>query len=389
MRQDAEINVNHGQFVYDESSSPLPSAAAEIVDSRIYDADIPDFAGSELDRLYGSLYSSLSHFRINGGLEDASTYISERNGKPAVILLFRIERRNARVINEGMRLRAEDVERFCVNLFQRYPLVTSVTFHAVRIVNTERRISCVQQRFFCAEDFVADLPDSAEAYLAMLGNATRKNLKRHRNRLERAFPDFSFRVDEKDAIREDDVRRIIAFNRVRMAQKQKASFIDEEETQRILQLVKTCGTVSIVTIGGELAAGAIAVRIGDSVISKVNAHDSRYDDYRLGMLCCYLTVCAAIEAGARRFHFGHGRYDYKTALLGAHETYDHLVLYRSRLQQLRDGRRALGIALSGYRVEGSRWLLDKIERDSGAGWNVMRKALAAWRARKQRGATAT
>jgi hypothetical protein len=389
MRHEAETNVKHGQFACDESSSTLSSAAADMLDSRIYDAGVPDFAGPELDRLYGSLYSSLSHFRLNGGLEDSSTYIFERNGKPAVIFLFRIERGNVHVINEGMHLRAEDVERFCVSLFQRYPLVTSVTFHAVRIMDTERRMPYVQQRFFCAEDFVADLPDSAETYLGMLGSATRKNLKRHRNRLERTFPDFSFRVDEKDAIREDDVRRIVAFNRMRMAQKQKESFIDEEETQRILRLVKACGTVSIVTIDGELAAGAIAVRIGDSVISKVNAHDSRYDDYRLGMLCCYLTVCAAIEAGARRFHFGHGRYDYKTALLGAHETYDHLVLYRSRLQLLRDGRRALGTALSGCRVEGSRWLLDKIERDSGAGWGVMRKALHVWRARKQRGAAAT
>jgi hypothetical protein len=388
MRQKAETSVNGEQFSYGDSLSIPSSIASEKPDSRIYDAHVPAFAEPELDRLYGSLYSSLSHFRLNGGLEDASTYVFERNGKPAVILLFRIERGNAQVINEGMRLRSEDIERFCACLFQRYPLVTSVTFHAVRIIDTERRIPYVQQRFFCAEDFVADLPESADAYLGRLGSATRKNLKRHRNRLERSFPDLSFRVDEKDAIREDDVRRIIAFNRVRMAQKQKESFIDEEETQRMLRLVKACGKVSIMTIGGELVAGAIAVRIGDSVISKVNAHDSRYDDYRLGMLCCYLTVCAAIEAGAHRFHFGHGRYDYKTALLGAHETFDHLVLYRSRLQLLRDGRRALGTALSGYRVEGSRWLLERIERDNGAGWGVMRKALGAWRARKQRGAAA-
>ncbi|WP_158597951.1 GNAT family N-acetyltransferase [Noviherbaspirillum saxi] len=335
-----------------------------------------------MDRLYGSLYSSLSHFRTCDNLDGVNTYVAREGSRVSAIFLYRVAGKSIQVINEGMRLSAEDVSRFCDALFARYGRNVNVSFHAVQIDGPV--LPFTQQRFFCTEDFVATLPDSADAYLASLGSATRKNIKRHKNRLERAFPDLQYRLDAKEAAKEEDVRDVIALNRIRMAQKSQASFIDEDETQRILRIVRACGKVFSVRIDGRLAAGAIVLQIGDSVISKVNAHDARYDDYRLGMLCCYLAVCAAIESGAKRFHFGHGRYEYKTALLGKHEYYDHVAIYRSRLHMLLHARQATRIAYDGYRFEASRWLLDRIDTGDGQGWALLRQALAVWRSRKHR-----
>jgi hypothetical protein len=354
----------------------------------LYENQIPACIESELDLLYGALYSSLSYFRCRTDMAGTSTYVARRGGRISAIFLFRREEDGTiRVLNEGMRLPADEVRRFAHYLFASSPGVGAIAFHAVQI--DEGPLPWPHQRFFCTEDFIADLPDSADAYLARLGSATRKNLKRHRNRLERDFPSFRHEVREKQDVDEAQVRAIIKMNRVRMMSKNKVSFIDEEETQHILRLVRECGMVCAVTIDGHLCAGAIVFHVGRSFISKVNAHDMRYDDYRLGMLSCYLAVCEAIARGATRFHFGHGKYEYKSALLGEFQGYDHLALYRSPWHLLRHCGMAWRTARDGWRMKLSLWLQHKLENETGWGWDAARKARERLRERRRRRTSAS
>jgi hypothetical protein len=357
----------------------LEVASAEIT---VYENQVPDFIGSELDRLYGTLYSSLCYFQTCGDLTGVSTYVARREGAVTAIFLFRRDDEKIVVVNEGMCLRTEEVAEFVRHVFSAFHPVGRIVFHAVK--TDGGNIPFVHHRSFCAEDFIVRLPQTKEAYLARLGPATRKNIKRHKNRLERDFPSFRCRTYPGHEADEHQLRQLIELNRIRMAMKGMASFIDEEEAQRIIRLVRQCGEVLIATIDDRLCGGVIFYRIGKNHISKVIAHDLQYDSYRLGMVCCYLAICDAIARGAKHFHLGHTRYEYKIALLGEFERFDHIVVYRSARELARHGRTALKQVLAGYSLQMNRWLLQKIQHENRFFWRLARRTLNAWRTVKKR-----
>lgn len=364
----------------DNAKGPAEDAIA------IYENQVPAFVEAELERLYGTLFSTLAYFRACGGLDGVKTYVARRNGVVSAVFLFRREGERVQMINEGMVLDADEIRRFAQHMFHAPDPAGVIVFHAVQTASTLD--GYLHQRYFCAEDFIVELPDTPEAYLARLGSATRKNIKRHKNRIERDFPSFQHRMVDGRTVDEQHVRTIIELNRARMAGKNKASFIDESVTQEILRLTRECGVVYLATIDGRVCAGTIIFRVGSSYISKVNAHDPRYDDYRLGMVCCYLGVCAAIGEGARRFHFGQGRYEYKVALLGEHHGFDRIVLYRSPLHLLLNAKTAYSSAAAGYRLRANRWFLHGTAHGTSLFWRAAARGLDMWRARKRTQKTA-
>lgn len=308
----------------------------------LYEDEVPPFAEAELERLYGTIFSSLAHFRIYGGAENASTYVVQAGGKVITLLLFMRDKNKVRVVNEWIGVGAEELDRFASHIFARFASVSVITFHAV--LPDIGRFSRPYQTLTCGENIRVALPGDVDTYIARLGGATRKNIRRHRNRFERTFPSFRFAVYRKDEVDERDLRAIIRFNHARMAGKGMVSTIDETKTQALIRMVRERGFVTVVIIDGRVCAGAITFRIGDTCVSRVNAHDPAYDDHRLGMICCFLTICEAIRDGAKHFDFLWGQYEYKTALLGVrHDLFD-LVVYRSSLHQALNSGLALRIA---------------------------------------------
>lgn len=312
------------------------AADAASVSITWHENEIPAFAEAALERIYGSIFSSLAHFRIHGGAENAGCWVSRSDADITDILLFRREGRSIHVINEWIKFDEQDIRRFADSAFARYPTVDRISFHAIEL--DVERLPYPGQRFNCTDDSVVSLPDSADAYFAQLGKATRKNIKRYLTRLRQDFPDFRYQVYEAGAIEEEHVRAIIGLNRLRMANKNKVSGIDEREADRMLQLLKLKGMVGVATTGGRLCAGALTYRIGDNYFSFVRAHEPQYDNYRLGLIGGYLLISECIARGGKEFHFMWGREEHKALLLGVQKEFDHLTLYRSRLHYLRDSR---------------------------------------------------
>jgi hypothetical protein len=352
------------------------------VDIAVHDNEVPAFIGTELDRLYGALYSSLACLRIGGSLTGVSTYIARRNGVPAAIFLFRREGEKIQVVNEGMRLDAHEVDRFARHMFATFDFVKVIAFHAVQ--TNARYIPLLHQSAFCAEDYIAALPATPQAYFASLGSATRKNIKRHQHRLEREFPSFNHCLFERGDADERYIRQLIEFNRLRLARKNISLDIDEDETRQIIRLVQQTGAVLAASIDGRLCGGSILYMIEKNWISRLNAHDPAFDAYRLGTLCCYLAVCKAIESGAEHFHFGNTWFDYKTALLGELQTFDHIALYRSPGALMRHAGMALKTACGGYALTTNRWVFHHVGTSNTLPWRVAGRMLAAWRAAKFR-----
>lgn len=301
--------------------------SAENIEIKCYANEVPAFVEGELDRLYGSLYSSFANFRVAGGVPRASTFLLHCAGQTRALFLFRSEADRLEVLNEGMLLKPDEINAFARFAFENYPDAKKISFRAVLAPFESLRFPF--HRSMCSEDIIIDLPESPAAYTARLGASTRKTIKYRLNRLKKKFPTFRFDCHEKQAVREEHVRQVIEFNRARMGEKNKTSVIDDAETDCILSLVRESGFVGIVSIDGRVCAGTITYRIGANHFSRVNAHDPEYNEYRLGMLCCYLTICACIERGARRFHLFHGRYEYKYMLGGTLHLLDNILVYRS------------------------------------------------------------
>jgi hypothetical protein len=307
-------------------------AISSMIEISYYKNEIPSFAEAEMEYMYGSLYSTPAYFRAYGGAENADTYVARKDGSIKAIFMFRVEGSLVRVLNEGMRSAPDELERFINFVFATYPDVTAIVFNAVSpmLRHFWRPYQCV----VCTDDIVITLDASTDRYLSRLGNATRKNIRRHRNKLERMYPSFRFRAHAGATVDERIVRDIVALNQRRMTVKGKVSSLDEAETQRIVRLVRERGIVTAATIDDQVVAGAIVVRIGDCFCSLVNAHDPQYDAHRLGTICCFLTICESIERGGNRFDLMWGHYDYKTALLGEHRYLYRMIIYRSRVHQV-------------------------------------------------------
>ena len=333
----------------------VATIAAHDISITCYDNDVPSFVEAEMDRLYGNIFSSLLEFRVYGWVAGTtSTYVVSRGGQIITLLMFKRDHGRIQVLNETIRLDAEDMQRFANFVFQRYPDVQTISFKAIETDGGD--LGFPHQRFNHLEDITLRLPTTTEQYLASLGKNTRRNIKRYTDRLMRTFPSCRFEVYEGNAVREEDVRAMIQFNHDRMADKNIVSVIDEEETRRIIRLVKGCGLVGIMTIDGQIAAGALSYRAGSNYFLNVLAHAPRYDDYWVGFLCCYRTICECIERGGTEFHFLWGRYDYKFTLGAVRRDLDNVTLYRSWIHVARHAALALQQARDGYARQAKLWV---------------------------------
>jgi len=329
-----------------------------------YENSVPSFIEAEMERLYAHVHSSIAQFRVYGDLVDTTcTYAVHRDGRLTTALLFRPEKNEVRVLNEQIHIDAEELGRFARHIFSTYKAVNVITFHAIHPETST--LSFPYLCFNCTEDIVVTLPESRDKYLASLGKNTRRNIKRYMDRLLRCFPTFRYDFYDCAAVNEQHLRQVIDFNRARMAGKQKVSTIDDEEAERIIRLAKACGMVGIATIDGRICAGGIGYRAGDNYFLNVIAHDPAYDNYWIGILCCYLSICECIARGWKEFHFLWGRYDYKFALGAAQRDLDHLVIYRSRMHLVLNGFSALQIACKGYVRMAKFWALDQEKQAAG------------------------
>jgi hypothetical protein len=316
---------------------------------------VPWFVEKEMERLYENIFSSLVQFKIYGAVVGhMNTYVVRKGDQIITIFLFFRENGKVRVLNEVIRIDEEDIRRFTEYIFTTYKSTTVISFKAVE--TNISRLTFPYQRFNYSEDIVLALPATSKEYLAMLGKNTRRNIKRYTDKLMRDFPSFKYRVCVKEEVDKRHIRDIIRLNRERMAGKNKASLIDDDETDHIIDLVSECGVVGIAEIDGRVCAGTISYRVGSNYFLSVLAHDPGYDDYWLGILCCYLTICECIARDGKDFHFLWGQYEYKYTLLATPRNLDHLNVYRSYGHFLGHAGFALGCAYEGYKRRLTQWL---------------------------------
>ncbi len=351
--------------------------------TQFYDRQIPEFAESALEALYGALYSSLPQLSL-GDMRSVGTYAASECGNLRALFLHARKGRELRVINEGMSIDSADAEAFAKEVFIREPEVDRIRFHAVRI--TGRPLLCLSRQAPVTEDIVLDLPEDEATYMASLGKSTRKTLRQN---LARAG-DLVHAIVPGDEAGAELIDTIIGFNRARMAGKRRTSALDARASEQLMSLVRARGMVGTVSIHGRLCAGTLACRIGDDVYSLVNAHDPAFDQWGMGNVSRHLMIVAAIRAHARRFHLLGGHFASKRSSGAQRIRLDELRIYRSRRAMLADTAGVLAMALrsADYRLRAA---LDDVESHppvtgkpfaAGSGIRLVKDALQALRRMK-------
>ena len=310
------------------SGASMPGQTAETISIACHDNEIPAFVEVELERLYGNLFSSPSQFRVYGGLTpDTSTYIARSGDVIISIFLFRHQKRNVQVINEGMKIEGEELRIFSDYIFNRFKSVNFISFHAVEAQIDQ--FSFPLQRFNCPAEVVLNLPATQHDYLAALGKNPRRNVKRYMEQLIRTFPSFRMDFYEGSTAREDQICKIIDLNRARMECTKKVYVRSAEEVQRIISLTRAVGLVGVAMIEDSICGGTLGYHVGSNYIFKIISHDPQYDNYSIGMLSTYLTISECIARGYKQFNFMDGNNEYKRLLGGVLRNLEQLSIYRS------------------------------------------------------------
>ena len=259
------------------------------------------------------------------------------------------------VLNEGMKVDEKSLHDFAHYVFSRWQETTLIMFQAVQA--KFETFSYPVQRHECTAQVTMSLPATEEAYLASLGKNMRRNIRRYLKRLQQDHPDFEFQVYGPQQISREQLQEIFRLSRTRITGLNRSFALDDEE-EKIFDLARMRGLVGVATIGGKVCGGMIGFRVGDTYFAKVLGHDAAYKDYSLGVLCCYLMAARCIELGCREFNFMWNEYPYKTALGGRRHSLERLIIYRSRMQRVRNSTFAARVAMDAWRFKVSS-LLDK------------------------------
>lgn len=318
---------------------------------------IPPFAETELARLYGHIHSSLAFFKTSRPTESVGTYVAWQGDRPIAMLVFQCKNGKVDVYNEMISISEEEIHRFACHVFEHFSKVDIISFKALQ--SDLKRLPFPFQRHNSKENWVIDLPATPDEYTARLGKATRENVRRYRKRLVRDYPSFNHQVHINDEIDEQNAREIIELSKVRISSKKKKFGIDDEEAQRIFRLAKECGIANVMRIDDRLCAGTLSYCVGSEHLAEVVAHDTHYNEYRLGTLCYYVTICESITRGAKRFHMGGGRNEYKTRLLGVRQDMDRLEIYRSYRHMMLNPHRVLKTTIQASVRRVKVWLLER------------------------------
>ena len=344
--------INDNQSARTDSRIEMPPADVEIKSNGFtflfYDNRIPFFVGVHLEVLYESIFTSIARFEIYNAASNASTYIVCKDGEVKAVILFRRCRNEVKVYNEQIKIPGEEIYRFANAIFSRFTSVGVITFYAIH--TDVQRIRFPFRKYSCLEDIVLELPSTPQEYLSSLGKNMRTDIKRYMQKFQRSFPSFRFEVYLKQAVSEQNIRDIIRMSSARMELKKQLSYHNEQKTQQLIRLVKIYGIVGVASTENGTCAGVICLRIGENYFMHVIAHDPQYDEFRLGKLCCYLSICDAISRGGKLYHFGWGQFSYKYKMLGINYDLERVHVYRSHIQLVIDGRRVfISIAVTCMR----------------------------------------
>ena len=280
-----------------------------------------------LERCHENVFCTAARCAALPADAEVGCYVALRDGIPATGVLYRREGGAITVLSELFAIGGEALEQMVRWLLVRHAGVHLIHFPAVAA--PPWRLPFPSQRYGATEDLVISLPGTPEAYLASLGPNTRAAIRRAQKTVARQAPDMAFSFHGPDTIDPADVAALVELNCLRLARKGQSPSHTADSLAMLESMLGSYGCVLYARSGGRVRAGVACTHVGRHAYMHVIAHDPGFDQARLGLLCCFMSICESIRRGMREYHLLSGRYDYKRRLLGQQRDFDHIVVYRS------------------------------------------------------------
>ncbi|MGF6272818.1 CelD/BcsL family acetyltransferase involved in cellulose biosynthesis [Massilia sp. UYP11] len=304
----------------------LASGAARH-DAVLVGRPFPPSLGALLEQCYENVFCTEARCAALPADAEVACYVAQRDGIPVMGVLYRREGRAITVLSEQFAIDGGALEQMVRCLFSRHQGVHLIHFPAVQAPRRRMPFPC--QRYGATEDLVISLQGTPETYLASLGPNTRVAIRRAQRMLARQAPDLAFSFHGPDTIDPADVAALVELNCLRLRHKGQSPSHTADSLATLESMLGAYGCMLLARSGGRIRAGVACTHVGRHAYMHVIAHDPEFDQARLGLLCCFMSICESIRRGMREYHLLSGRYDYKRRLLGQLRDFDRIVVYRS------------------------------------------------------------
>lgn len=287
----------------------------------------PDYVARRLEDRYENVFCTMARVPEEVLQGAASAYVAYDGESPGTIILYRQQGRRITVLNDYLSLRCEELEGMARHLFEEHPSVDVVCLASVAM---ERKpLAYPSQRFNATEDLVITLPRVTEDYFSALGPNTRSAIRKCQKFVAATKPPVEFVFYDKGTVGIERIEQLVELSRLRITSKNEVPRHTEGSIAQLWRMVDAYGLTLVARMEGKIVGGVICTHVGKHVYMHVITHDRGFDAARLGLLCCYLSICEAIRRGAHEYHLLSGKYDYKYRLRGVQLDYDKVLIYRS------------------------------------------------------------
>jgi CelD/BcsL family acetyltransferase involved in cellulose biosynthesis len=331
----------------------------------IYQGSIPEGLADDLERLYGSLFSTIDWFETHDDARPDGACVLER---PSHVLMFRRDGDTVEVLNKTFEIAPRDAWRACAALFRAFPGARRIH---VEVMCPPQELRVPMRVLYTTDHMIIDLPGSTDEYYQSLGRSTRRNLRSARNRLRREHPDAETRVLRPGEGAVELLDEFLRWKRDRFRDKGRTTYWDDDPRleKRFLELLRRRGEAHVLEIAGRRAAINFVFPVGDTICAQESSFDPGYTRLDLGLLSQYETVLNAIEQGARRMNLLWGSEAHKQHFGAVAHRATALSVFRSQAARLWSldeamdvGRRRLRKASEAYYWKSRRASRDKVER---------------------------
>jgi len=264
-----------------------------------------------VEELYQSTFATEAYANIyHPGAPKYVLSLRGENKELKHLLIFEKKGKRINVFSGMCSIEHKDLELMCKACFDKFKKVNRISF--INLYNQPEISTYPNFISWFSDDYIIDLPDEIEEYRRhILAKNMKRNLNSSINRAKRDFPDFDFEIIEKEEVKKELIEKASGFNRIRMKEKGRVPGLSEKKTRQLYELTQNYGYVSRIIVEGKVAAVIINTVVGEELYFHVISHNPKYNYYRLGQVCLYLTIEHFIEKGGDKFHLLWGEFTYK------------------------------------------------------------------------------
>jgi hypothetical protein len=259
--------------------------------------------------LYGSFRCSPGNLAAFSTIQPEGACVLDT---PEHVLLFAVRGERIIVLNQVFAIGPAEASRAFRALFRALPGARLIH---VQLMFPLRELGLPLWNRGAILHFRIALPDTVEAYDAMIGRSTRKRLRGYENRLRREHPDARMEVISPGERSRELVDLYVTWKLARFHAAGRTTYWENDAKfpEHFAELVRL-GEVHMLTVAGKPAAIVFNFPAGDMLCALEAAFDAEYEHLDVGLLTLREVAREAVRRGAKTLDLTSGDREYKERL---------------------------------------------------------------------------